>query len=78
MNTQVLVADKRHLPYAADVCHELYLSSLGDKIGIALRSPEYIQDKILAGKAVIALTEDGPFAGFSYIESWGGKSFVAN
>ena len=27
---------------------------------------------------MIALTEDGEFAGFSYIESWGGKSFVAN
>ena len=78
MNIQVLVADESHLPYAEDVCHELYLSSLGDKIGIARRTAEYIKDKILAGKAVIALTDDGQFAGFSYIESWGGKSFVAN
>ncbi len=78
MNVNVLVADESHLPYAESVCHELYLSSLGDKIGIARRTPEYIRDKILAGKAVIALTDDGEFAGFSYIESWGGKSFVAN
>ena len=33
---------------------------------------------MIAGKAVIAVTEEGDFAGFSYIESWGGKSFVAN
>ncbi len=31
-----------------------------------------------AGKAVIAIAEDGRFAGFSYIESWGGKRYVAN
>lgn len=29
-------------------------------------------------KAVIALTKDGRFAGFSYIESWSNKKFVAN
>ena len=78
MNVNVQVADKSHLSYAESVCHELYLSSLGDKIGIAQRSPDYIKDKILSGKAVIALTDDGEFAGFSYIESWGGKCFVAN
>jgi len=78
MNIDVIVADERHYPYAEDVCRELYLSSLGDKIGIARRTPEYIREKIGAGKAVIALTDEGEFAGFSYIESWGGKSFVAN
>ena len=78
MNIHVTVADESHYPYAEDVCRELYLSSLGDKIGIARRTPEYIRAKIGAGKAVIALTDDKEFAGFSYIESWGGKSFVAN
>ena len=33
---------------------------------------------MLAGKAVIAISEDGRFAGFSYIETWGGKEYVAN
>jgi hypothetical protein len=31
-----------------------------------------------AGKAVIALSENREFAGFSYIETWGGKEYVAN
>ncbi len=38
MNVNVLVADDSHLPYAESVCHELYLSSLGNKIGIARRT----------------------------------------
>ena len=78
MEINVFVADKSHLKYAEDICNEIYLSSLERKTGIANRTPEYIKEKMLAGKAVIALTENGEFAGFSYIESWGGKSFVAN
>ena len=64
--------------YAEDICEEIYISSQERKTGIARRTPEYIKEKIMAGKAVIAVSEDGEFAGFSYIESWGHKSFVAN
>ena len=108
MDIKVTVADESHIKYAEDICKEIYISSLERKTGIANRTPEYICEKIRAGKAVIALaTTDGTdnkatasgeqtgsgsqtaenkasggstekFAGFSYIESWGGKSFVAN
>ncbi|MBQ6556769.1 MAG: GNAT family N-acetyltransferase [Bacteroidales bacterium] len=78
MEIRVTVAGEGHLKYAEDICDEIYVSSLERKTGIAKRTPEYIREKINAGKAVIALAEDGEFAGFSYIESWGGKSFVAN
>ncbi len=100
MEIKVVVASSEHLKYAEEICQEIYVSSLERKTGIANRTPEYIQEKMLAGKAVIALAyEDGAnggasnaassavegtsegseprFAGFSYIESWGGKSFVA-
>lgn len=46
--------------------------------GIAKRSPEYIKKKMEEGKAVIALTKDGEWVGFCYIEVWGQKQFVAN
>ena len=46
--------------------------------GIAKRTPEYICQKINEGKAVIALTADGEWVGFCYIEAWGHDSFVAN
>ena len=78
MEIEVVVANESHVGFAEDICNEIYLSSLERKTGIAKRSPEYIQEKMLAGKAVIAVAENGEFAGFSYIESWGGKSFVAN
>ena len=72
MNINVTVADGSHFKYAEAICEEIYISSLERKTGIAKRTPEYIREKMGAGKAVIALTEDGEFAGFSYIESWGG------
>lgn len=73
----VRTANRDDVKYAEDICREIFISSQERKTGIANRTPEYISEKILAGKAVIALSSDGDFAGFSYIESWGGKSFVA-
>ena len=78
MKINVCVAEECHTRFAETICREIYISSLERKTGIAKRTPEYICDKIRAGKAVIAVTDDGDVAGFSYIESWGGKSFVAN
>jgi hypothetical protein len=46
--------------------------------GIAKRSPDYIRLKMLEGKAVIALTHDGRWAGFCYIEMWQSGQYVAN
>ena len=46
--------------------------------GIAQRSPEYVADKMMEGKAVIALFKDGTWAGFCYIETWSHGDFVAN
>lgn len=73
----VRIAIPDDMKYAEAICEEIYISSQERKTGIAKRTPAYICEKILAGKAVIAVSEDGDFAGFSYIESWGGKSFVA-
>jgi hypothetical protein len=46
--------------------------------GIAKRSPEYIQKKMEEGKAVIAVTKDGTWIGFCYIEAWQHEKYVAN
>jgi hypothetical protein len=46
--------------------------------GIARRTPDYITQKMLEGKAVIALHQDGTWAGFCYIETWSHGTFVAN
>ncbi len=46
--------------------------------GIAKRNPEYIENKMLEGKAVIAVTTDGVWVGFCYIETWSHGDYVAN
>ena len=46
--------------------------------GIAKRSPEYIEQKIDEGKAVIAVTDQNLWAGFCYIETWSHGQYVAN
>ncbi len=78
MEIEVMVADESHFGYAEEICEEVLISARERGTGIARRTPEYIIEKMQAGKAVIAVTEDGRFAGFSYIESWGGKQYVAN
>lgn len=46
--------------------------------GIAKRSPDYIKQKMEEGKAVIAVTTDGTWVGFCYIEAWENSQYVAN
>ncbi len=78
MQIEVMVAEAGHNIYAEDICKEIFISAQERGTGIAQRTPEYVSEKISAGKAVIAIAEDGRFAGFSYIETWGGKEYVAN
>ena len=78
MKIDVMVADESHAVYADEICEEVFISARERGTGIARRTPEYVIEKMIAGKAVIAIAENGEFAGFSYIETWGGKQYVAN
>lgn len=64
--------------YATTITDEMHSSAKARGTGIAKRSPEYIENKINEGKAVIAVTKDGEWVGFCYIEAWGHDQFVAN
>lgn len=77
MNLKICVANSTHIKYAEEICSVMYISAQERGTGIAKREPEYIVEKMTTGKAVIAIC-DGLFAGFSYIETWGHKKFVAN
>lgn len=66
------------LPYAQVIVDEIANSAKVRGTGIAKRSPEYIARKIEEGKAVMAKTASGEWAGFCYIEAWGHGQFVAN
>ena len=63
--------------YANTITEEMASSAQARGTGIAKRSPEYLEQKIDEGKAVIALTNDGTWVGFCYIETWEGE-YVAN
>jgi hypothetical protein len=76
-NITVQVADERFLGYVDTILNTIAEAAKIRGTGIARRSPEYIEQKIKEGKAIIALNGD-EFAGFCYIESWGNKKFVAN
>src|SRR5471030_1024383 len=74
----IQVASAQHADYAPVICDEMAESAKARGTGIAQRSPEYVADKMLEGKAVIAIYKDGTWAGFCYIETWSHGDFVAN
>ena len=74
---KVIVADERHIPYVDTILDTIEKAAKIRGTGIAKRSPEYVKQKMLERKAIIALDGD-KFAGFCYIESWSNKQFVAN
>jgi hypothetical protein len=74
----VIPATEYHIKYAEQICDEMAESAKARGTGIARRTPDYITQKMLEGKAVIALHQDGTWAGFCYIETWSHGTFVAN
>jgi len=74
---EVLVAGEEHLRYVPVILQTIEDAAKVRGTGIAKRSPEYVEQKMREGKAIIAFV-DHEFAGFCYIESWGNKQYVAN
>ena len=77
-NIIIRVANIGDLHYAKNITNEMETSAKARGTGIAKRSPEYVEKKILEGKAVIATTKEGEWVGFCYIEAWEHGKFVAN
>lgn len=77
-NIKVKIAGPQYIKYIPEIEEAIIQASKVKGTGLARRSKEYLSSKILEGKAVIAVTQEGEFAGFCYIESWGHMKFVAN
>jgi hypothetical protein len=73
-----MVANATHYGFAHFICDEMASSAKARGTGIAQRTPEYIRQKMMEGKAVIAFDASGTWAGFCYIESWSHGKYVAN
>lgn len=80
MKTQFIIREAvaSDVDYAQTIVDEIAESAKIRGTGIAKRTPEYVSGKIEEGKAVIALTKEGEWAGFCYIEAWQHARFVAN
>jgi predicted GNAT superfamily acetyltransferase len=72
----VMVADESHEKYIDIILDTIEDAAKVRGTGIAKRTHEYVAQKMREGKVIIALAGD-EFAGFSYIESWGNKQYVA-
>lgn len=72
----VMVADASHEEYVDTILETIEAAAKVRGTGIATRTHDYLAQKMKEGKAIIALAGE-EFAGFSYIESWGNKQYVA-
>ena len=74
----IYLGTNEHQNFSAIIAAEMESSAKARGTGIAKRKPEYISEKIKEGKAVIAFSKDGIWAGFCYIETWSHGEYVAN
>ena len=74
---RIEVSEKQHLVYVTEIQNEMADSAKKRGTGIAKRSLEYLGEKIAEGKAILAIDDDGRWAGFCYIETWSDGDYVA-
>jgi hypothetical protein len=77
-NIIIRVATAGDKIYAKTITDEMESSAAARGTGIAKRSPEYIEKKMDEGRSVIAVTKEGTWVGFCYIETWSHGEYVAN
>lgn len=77
-NIIVRIANSGDSDFAETIVKEMEESAKARGTGIAKRSPQYIIEKMIEGKAVIAFTANNEWVGFCYIEEWSHGKFVAN
>ena len=74
----IVKATEEHISLAAEICKAFEEAAKVRGTGIAKRTKEYVAKKMQEGKAIIAISNRGKFAGFCYIETWEHGKYVAN
>lgn len=74
----VRIAQKDDEQFASAISEETYRSAIARGSGISQRSPATIIEKMRQGKAVVAITSNGQWAGFSYMETWASGAFISH
>lgn len=75
---KIEVSSKKHWRFAEEIKSEMADSAQKRGTGIAQRSLEFLREKMLEGRAVIALEDDDTWAGFCYLSLWSNGDYVAN
>ena len=78
MQIDIFVSNISHLKYVEEILETIETSAKARGTGIAKRSVGYVEKKLKEEKAVIALTSEGVFAGFSYIEIFQEGKYLVN
>jgi len=79
MNGLILeVGTEKHIHFVDTILKTIADAAKVRGTGIAKRNPDYIKQKFVEGKAVVAHINNEIFVGFCYIETWGQESYVAN
>lgn len=76
VKVDIMVAKSSHEEYVDTILSTIKEAAKQRGTGIAERTHDYVAQKIKEGKAIIALS-GSEFAGFTYIESWGNREYVA-
>ena len=76
-NFQIRIANQEDVQYAATISSWYVTSSKERGTGIAIRTPQYLETKILNGNGIIAFVND-QLAGFCYIEVFSSGEYVSN
>jgi GNAT superfamily N-acetyltransferase len=72
------LATKEDWIFARQITDEMHSSAINRGCGISKRSHISVIRKMIEGKAIIAVTLDHRWAGFSYIETFENNGFVSN
>lgn len=78
INFKIEVASENHIHLASEISKAIEIAASLVGIGLARRSTEYITEKMMENKAIIATTPKGEFAGFCYIETFSNEKYVSN
>lgn len=78
---QYLTSSPAHAELALEISQMIEEASKEPGVALAKRSPEYLEEKLRTGKAVLCIADDQGrriIAGFCYIETWSDGTYVAN
>ncbi|MBI35231.1 MAG: GNAT family N-acetyltransferase [Flavobacteriales bacterium] len=77
MEIRIEIGGEKHRNYASVISEMIQNAAQKKGTILALRKPEFILEKIIQGKSVIALDEE-IVVGFCYFQNWENDAFIAH